>query len=293
MAETIKTTLLLRRGYEEVWIRNNPVLQCGEPAFTIDKNGLKIGDGIHTWKELEYINDGDVNLDGYVTSEELEKVQENITSIEQTIEEIQNNYATKEDVKKIVVDDAKYRVVSAPKGTLVNVYDNEVRIMCPADTQWTQQTTGETAPPNNYYIGMRIYAPDSSIYSFKESMSKEITDNTMYYFEDNAFAGIDENGRKFSIVWLAVALYNGETNTWTYYGANSSHKKYIGWDYIVEWYDENGVRVGADVVRINLSNEKCHNIIEPYYMGAINTNKLTQTEGEYLVLYGGSASDNI
>jgi hypothetical protein len=33
----------------------------------------------------------------------------------------------------------------------------------------------------------------------------------MHYFENNSFAGIEENGRKFSIIWLPVALYNEET----------------------------------------------------------------------------------
>ena len=56
MAEIIKTTFQLRRGYEAVWERNNPILACGEPGFCIDKNALKIGDGIKTWKELEYIS---------------------------------------------------------------------------------------------------------------------------------------------------------------------------------------------------------------------------------------------
>lgn len=55
MAEIIKTTFQLRRGYEAVWLKNNPVLAQGEPSFVIDKNALKIGDGVTPWKELDYI----------------------------------------------------------------------------------------------------------------------------------------------------------------------------------------------------------------------------------------------
>lgn len=55
MAEILRTTFQLRRGYETAWNRNNPVLACGEPGFCIDRNALKIGDGIKTWKELDYI----------------------------------------------------------------------------------------------------------------------------------------------------------------------------------------------------------------------------------------------
>ena len=55
MAEVLKTTFQLRRGYEAAWKRNNPILACGEPGFVIDKNALKIGDGVTAWNDLEYI----------------------------------------------------------------------------------------------------------------------------------------------------------------------------------------------------------------------------------------------
>lgn len=55
MAEIIKTTFQLRRGNLEVWERNNPILAKGEPGFVVDKNALKIGDGVTPWKELKYI----------------------------------------------------------------------------------------------------------------------------------------------------------------------------------------------------------------------------------------------
>lgn len=55
MAQVIKTTFQLRRGNLEAWERNNPILAKGEPSFVVDKNALKIGDGVTPWKELEYI----------------------------------------------------------------------------------------------------------------------------------------------------------------------------------------------------------------------------------------------
>lgn len=55
MAEILKTTFQLRRGYEAAWYRNNPILASGEPGFVIDKNAIKIGDGITPWRELTYI----------------------------------------------------------------------------------------------------------------------------------------------------------------------------------------------------------------------------------------------
>lgn len=159
----------------------------------------------------------------------------------------------------------EYEVSSKPTGTLVDYRDKEIRVMCPADTEWALQNSGENADPNMYYIGFKAYAPDGAV-SFKEDLGETINDETMYYFEGE-FAGVDAFGRKYSIVWLPVASYNGDS--WTYYGASSSDGKYIGWFYSVNWYDADGVVIGSDTIRINLSNEACHNSVEPYYVASV------------------------
>ena len=166
-----------------------------------------------------------------------------------------SHLAEKAEVRRIakLVD---YEVSNKPVGTLVNYSDDEVRVMCPANTAWTLQNSGENANPNLYYIGFRAYAPSDDVVSFKEDLAQVISDQTMYYFENNEFAGVDEWGRKYSIVWLPVASYDG--SAWTYYGATSTSDKLIGWDYSVEWYNTAGVKVAADCIRVNLSNEDCH-----------------------------------
>ena len=66
MAEVLRTTFQLRRGYEAAWKKNNPILEQGEPGFVIDKNALKIGDGVTAWNDLKYIggsNGGVFNAD--------------------------------------------------------------------------------------------------------------------------------------------------------------------------------------------------------------------------------------
>lgn len=165
----------------------------------------------------------------------------------------------------------KYEVAYAPTGTLVDYNDKEIRVMCPKDTQWTAQTGG--GDPNKYYIGFKAYAPSDSVVSFKEDQNNTITDNTMYYFENNDFAGIDAYGRKYSIVWLPVAYL--EDGIWHYYGEKSTTGKYLGFYYSVEWYDTASVKVGSDVIRINLSNEDCHNVVEPYYIANVVKNHLS------------------
>jgi len=162
----------------------------------------------------------------------------------------------------------KYEISHKPVGTLVDYRDKEIRVMVPADTKFEHQNSGTNADKNAYYIGFKAYAPEGAV-NFKEDLAEIISDNTMYTFEGNDFAGIDEYGRKYSICWLAVAKYDEATQTWSTYGAKSSKDKYIGWYYSVEWYDANGVVIGSDCIRINLSNEACHNVVEPFYMSSV------------------------
>lgn len=166
-----------------------------------------------------------------------------------------------------------YEISNKPVGTLVSYNGKEIRVMCPSDTEWTLQNVGENGDSSKYYIGFRAYAPSSNVTSFKESLATTMTDQTMYYFEDNEFAGVDANERKYSVVWLPVAKHSDD-GTWTYYGTNSSKDKFIGWHYCVEWYDADGKCVASDLIRINLANEDCFNSVEPYYM----TNYATKEE---------------
>lgn len=45
---------------EEKWMTKNPILLSGELCFSADKKGLyKVGDGIHKWDELSYVDTSD------------------------------------------------------------------------------------------------------------------------------------------------------------------------------------------------------------------------------------------
>lgn len=151
-----------------------------------------------------------------------------------------------------------YEVFDKPIGTLVDYREKEIRIFCPSTTTWQLRDSGENADTSTYYLGFKAYAPSNDVVSFKESLDTDITDDTMYYFEDNNFAGIDEYGRKFSTIWLPIAKYEKDADTWAYYGAKSTIDKYIGWYYRVDWYNTDGIVVASDLIRINLSNEDCY-----------------------------------
>lgn len=212
---------------------------------------------------------------------------EDTSELKALIEELESHMATKEQMTKLEsqianvensLDDylsKKYEISHKPNGTLVNYRDKEIRVMCPVDTKWVKQNVGANGNANMYYMGFKAYAPENAV-SFKEDDKEIIEDQKMYYFENNDFAGIDENGRKYSIVWLALASYDEKTDTWTYFGANSNVNKYIGWYYSVEWYDANGMIIASDCIRINLSNETCHASIKPFYL----SNETKEIEGK-------------
>lgn len=296
MAKILNTVFRLKRGTRARWEEVNPILQQGEPGFILDENRLKIGDGITPWNNLPYL--GESNVFSGANIKDFPEVGQSWTIYKSTEDKklYQWNEETacyEELMSTPIVKTHTYEVFSKPEGTLVNIQEDEIRIMCGKDTSWQLQSSGANADPNAYYIGLKIYAPNDEIYGFKEDLNAVINDPTLYHFTDNEFAGIDEDGRKFSIVWLPVAAYSPAADSWTYHGEKSSTKKYIGWDYCVEWYNQDDKLVAMNSIRINLSNEECHYNNEPYYMSSINVNKLTQDEGTFLVLYGGSATDNI
>ena len=267
MAEMF-TKIVLRNDTSENWALANPILLKGETGIEYLNNKeikIKIGDGVTPWVELPYFG-GDHG--------DIEKVLKDIV-----------------DKLKASTLSKKYEITDTPVGTLVDYGDTEIRIMCPADANFTQQQVGEGGDPNNYYITFTTYAPEEAV-TFKEGDQGVIIDEVLD-FENTASAGIDKYGRKYKKLWLAVARRDATTGQWTYYGKNSTTRRYIGWTYVVEWYNDKGVKIGFDSIRINLSNESCHNNNEPYFMGSINIDKLSQNEGQYLHLYGGSATDNI
>ena len=162
-----------------------------------------------------------------------------------------------------VYETRKYEISDVPAGTLVDYSDYEIRIMCPKDAEFKTQAVGENGNPNLYYMTFKAYAPKDAV-SFKEGDRGVIIDEMLTF--DGPASGIDEFGRCYSVCWLPLASYNSNTNTWTYFGKNSNETKYTGWDYCVEWYNKYGIKIGYDNIRINLSNENCHQVNRPYYL---------------------------
>ena len=163
------------------------------------------------------------------------------------------------DAIPYVYEARKYDISSTPNGTIVNYGEKEIRIMCPADAEFTKQSVGEGGDPNSYYVTFKTYVPDDSVVGYIEHLGDQVDGEVLTNIVT------DEYGRRYQPTWLAVAKYDESTSTWNYYGANSTVDRFIGWDYQIDWYNADNVRIATDSIRINLSNEDCHDCIRPYY----------------------------
>ena len=157
----------------------------------------------------------------------------------------------------------KYEICDVPEGTLVRINENEIRIMCPSDAEFAKQNVGTGGDPNNYYFTFRVYVPSDDVVGYIERLGDKVDSEILTDFS------VDEYGRRYQPTWLALARYDDATGKWTYYGENSSVNRYIGWDYQIDWYNSNNEVIASDSVRISLSNENCHFVNEPYYVGSI------------------------
>lgn len=84
----IKAVIQFRRGLAKDWVEVNPVLRPGEPGFELDEGGLKVGDGEHSWNELEYITAQGITVDDELSPISVNPVQNKvITQTLQSIEE--------------------------------------------------------------------------------------------------------------------------------------------------------------------------------------------------------------
>ena len=260
------------------WIDKNGkkvIVKSEEQVVLVEGESLPetgLSGKIYIFGEDGYFWDGKkfVNLCKPTDVTELEnaiKVLESLVANKADIVEVDNKIEkAKEDVfayTDAITKKVKYEITSTPEGTLVDYREKEIRIMCPEGTVFTKQDVGSTGNANMYYMGFKAYAPEGAV-SFKEG-DQGVVENTMFDFAGD-FSGTDKFGRNYSICWFALASYDTASDTWTYFGKNSTTEKYIGWTYVVEWYNSKGVVIATDSIRINLSNEKCHSEIKPFYM---------------------------
>ena len=203
---------------------------------------------------------------------------EKITGLESRLEA----YLSKAEMNA-VVQRVKYDVFSKPVGTTVKIMDNEIRICCASNTEWKEQNVGPTGNADNYYVGLKIYAPIGSDH-FMEDLNKTIEDETVFDFTDD-FSGRDAYGNGYSIVWLPVAVKQAD-GTWKYYGDDSTEDRMIGWYYTSAFYDDSNNLLSKETIRISLMNDSMSTEIKPYYM----SNYVTDAELDTAISEAGTAA---
>lgn len=218
-------------------------------------------------------------------TDDLAKVEDSLKTELATKVNAEEVKAEVEAAVEKTTEKTKYEVVNVPAGTLVDYRDKEIRIMCPENTVFEKQSVGVGGDANTYYFTFKTFAPSDDAVGYIEHLGGQVDEQILTSFN------VDENGRRYQPTWLGLAKYDESTGVWNYYGKSSEPSHYIGWDYQIDWYNADNVMIASDSVRINLSNENCHSIIEPYYVGTMKKNietlvdeKIKEVESAYEVI---------
>lgn len=177
------------------------------------------------------------------------QIEENLAALLGTV----NNKVPKlEDALKALTNKTvKYEIVPV-EGLIVDYRDKEIRL----NTQRvvpTHQSVGPTGNPNMYYLTFKAYAPQGAV--------SVIEGNNGQMDVEPSTLSVDENGRKYTVIWAAIASYSN--GVWTKWGDNSTVDKYLGFLYAFNWLDENGNIIQMDQVRVILTNDSCHTDLVP------------------------------
>lgn len=206
----------------------------------------------------EYITDEDLESKGYLTEQSLEGlgfasekfVEDQIASIPKVdLTEVETSI----DTLSAITNKIKYEVL-ALDGMLVSYNDNEIRINTEG-VEFYKQTSGEGSDPNAFYIGFKVYAPDTAVRfvrSFDGTPSGD--DNTLEGNFDSDLGGVDSYGRKYYIGWLNAGHYDG--SSWNKYGDLATSEKCLGYYITLKWFEDTGKVVGIDNIRVVFTNNE-------------------------------------
>lgn len=275
------------------WVNKNGEIIIAEPDLSgIEENISQVESELATKADAEEV-------------EEKIALKANISYVEEELSAKADVVEVEEKIKKITTDTIasakaytdgkveaavkehlvkKFEISNVPDGTLIDYRDDEIRIMCRENAVFSEQSVGVGGDPKCYYTTLKTYVFDDNVVGYKEHLNGQVDNEILTDLKT------DEYGRRYQPTWLSLARL-GDDGNWSYYGKSSSEEKFIGFDYQIDFYDANGVMIGSDTVRINLSNEGCHFINEPYYVGKIRKEvdakieeKIAEVEASYEVV---------
>ena len=242
-----------------------PWHSMGDTCYVIENGKTYHVNSKHEWicgeDKVDSNAQETLDLSNYVTKDEIADFIKADALAGVVTEDTLAQYVTADALAKHSA--SKYEIRNCPEACSIDYRDKEIRIFCHEDAEYKLQNVGEGGNPNMYYMTFRSYAPEGAAY-LKEGDKGTIIDEVIS-LTDGTGTGVDKFGRKYKDHWFALAMYNADNDTWTYFGNNSNADKYLGWTYVVEWYDENDKMINTDAVRINLSNRNCHNLLAHYY----------------------------
>ena len=98
----VKAVIQFRRGTEPEWIKIDPVLHLGEPAYSVDTGGIKVGNGEAKWSELPYISGGGGGTMNYNALVNKPRIEGHELIGDKTFQEIGLEDITQQDIDDII-----------------------------------------------------------------------------------------------------------------------------------------------------------------------------------------------
>ena len=153
----------------------------------------------------------------------------------------------------------RIEIDNVPKNTMINYFQDEVRVAAPASTVWVANKD------DKFCMSARMFAPAEAKY-FKDALSTSIPEDAEFHeFEGYELSGIDDDKCKFALCWLPLAEKD-ETGELVYNGLKSDvDGGFYGWYWKCEWYNENKELIGTDCLKINCVTEDQQSLERPYY----------------------------
>lgn len=154
-----------------------------------------------------------------------------------------------------------------PKNAKVSYGKDYIRLLTPTDpSNYYSQDVGVGGDSNKFYVAMKVYVPENIAYvrngaGTLSSAELPVLTDIHYKPGDNECFGRDAKGLYY-YRWNNIAAYSN--GTWSSYVANKGENEYIGYKYLVAWYDADGNEIGRIVIPVQYANETNFNAVENF-----------------------------
>lgn len=185
-----------------------------------------------------------------------------------------------------------FKFLDLPIGGAVSYTESSARILCPTDPSvYYEQKVGEGGSKDRFYITMRCYAPEGAtklringVNTLQPTTPDPVIDDTLEIetLKNKAGYGVEKDKEYFNF-WIHIAGYSN--GAWKAWSTGKGEGEFIGYRYIVEWYDDNMNVIDTTFARIELANENNFNAMENFQEIETGTEKayVASDEGIYKV----------